>query len=75
MRIEILGPGCSKCNLLEQHARKAIEEKKIKAEIIKVKDINDIVDFGVMSTPAIVIDGEVKSSGKVNSVEEIKNWL
>lgn len=75
MRIEILGSGCNKCKLLEQNARKAIEERKIKAQIIKVENINDIVEYGVMSTPAIVIDGEVKSSGKVNSVEEIKNWL
>jgi len=75
MKIEILGTGCPKCKLLEDNAKKAIEEMKIKAEIIKITDIGKIVEYGVMSTPAIVIDGEVKSYGKVSSVEEIKNWL
>jgi len=75
MIISILGSGCPKCKQLEENARKAVEELKIKAEIEKVTDVGEIVDWGVMSTPAIVIDGEVKASGRIPTVEEIKSWL
>ena len=75
MKIEILGTGCPKCKQLEENARKAVDEMKIKAEIVKVTDIGKIVEYGIMSTPAIVINGEVKSYGKISTVEEIKNWL
>jgi small redox-active disulfide protein 2 len=75
MRIEILGTGCSKCKQLEANARKAIEETNKKAEIVKVTEINKIIEYGVMSTPAIVIDGEVKASGRIPTAEEIKKWL
>lgn len=75
MKIEILGTGCPTCKLVEANVNKAIEETGKKCEIIKVTDIAKIVEYGVMSTPAIVIDGEVKSYGKVSSVEEIKKWL
>lgn len=75
MKIEILGTGCPKCKLLEANAQKALELAEKKAELIKVTDINKIIEYGVMSTPAIVIDGEVKSYGKVAGVEEIKKWL
>jgi small redox-active disulfide protein 2 len=75
MRIEILGTGCSKCKQLEANARKAIEETKKKAEIVKVTEINKIIESGVMSTPAIVVDGEVKASGRIPTAEEIKKWL
>ncbi len=75
MKIEILGTGCPKCKQLEDNARKAVEEAKKKADIVKVTDVSKIVEYGVMSTPAIVIDGEVKSYGKVADVEEIKGWL
>jgi small redox-active disulfide protein 2 len=75
MKIEILGTGCPKCKQLEANTRKALEETGKNAEIVKVTDINKIVEYGVMSTPAIVIDGKVKSYGKVADVEEIKKWL
>lgn len=75
MKIEILGSGCPKCKQLEANAKKAVEEKGVKAEIVKVTEIDKIIEYGVMSTPAIVIDGEVKSYGKVADVEEIKKWL
>lgn len=75
MKIEILGTGCPKCKQLETNARKAVEELKIKAEIEKVTDIGEIVEYGVMSTPAIVVDKEVKAYGAVSTVEEIKKWL
>lgn len=75
MKIEILGTGCPKCKQLESNARKAVEELKINAEIVKVTDIERIISYGVMSTPALVIDGKVKSYGKVADVNEIKGWL
>jgi small redox-active disulfide protein 2 len=75
MKIEILGTGCPKCNMLESNAKRALEETGKKAELVKVTEIDKIINYGVMSTPAIVIDGEVKSYGKVADVEEIKKWL
>ena len=75
MKIEILGTGCPKCKMLEANAKKALEELGKKAELVKVTEIDKIVGYGVMSTPAIVIDGEVKSYGKVADVEEIKEML
>ena len=75
MKIEILGMGCPKCKMLEANAKKALEETGKKAEIVKVTDIIKIVDYGVMSTPAIVIDGKVKASGRIPDAEEIKKWL
>ena len=75
MKIEILGTGCPKCKQLENNAKKALEETGKEAELVKVTEVDKIVEYGVMSTPAIVIDGEVKSSGKVADVEEIKRWL
>jgi small redox-active disulfide protein 2 len=74
MKIEILGMGCPKCKQLEENARKAVQELGKEAEIVKVAEIDRIISYGVMTTPAIVIDGEVKAGG-VASVEEIKKWL
>lgn len=71
MKIEILGTGCTKCKTLEENAKKAVAQAKVFAQIQKVDDIVKIMQYGVMNTPAIVIDNEVKSSGKVLSVEEI----
>ena len=75
MRIEILGTGCPKCKKLEENARKAVQESGKKAEIVKVTDIGKIVEYGVMSTPALVVDGKVKSSGRIPEAGEIKKWL
>ena len=75
MKIEILGSGCPKCKQLEANAKKAVEELKISSEIEKVTDVGEIVDYGIMSTPAIVIDGEVKAYGRIPTTEEIKKWL
>lgn len=75
MKIEILGMGCPKCKMLYENVKKAVEEKGIQAEIIKVEDMDKITECGVMMMPALVIDGEVKSSGNSLSVEEIKKWL
>ena len=75
MNIEILGMGCPKCKILYENTKKAVEEKGIQAEVVKIEDMDKITEYGVMMTPALVIDGEVKSSGKTPSTEEIKKWL
>lgn len=75
MKIEILGTGCPKCKKLEENARKALEETGKKAEVIKITDINEIIERDVMTTPAIVINGKVKASGRIPDVDEIKKWL
>ena len=75
MKVQILGTGCPRCKKLEANARKAIEELGIAAEIEKVQDIKEITKFGVMMTPGLAIDGKVKCSGEIASVEKIKKWL
>ena len=73
--IQVLGTGCAKCTKLAEHAQSAVAELGIHAEVEKVTDINRITDFGVMMTPALVVDGEVRIVGRVPSVEEIKGFL
>ena len=75
MNIEILGVGCPKCKQLAANAEAAVKELNIQAEISKVTDIDKITGYGVMMTPALAIDGEVVSAGKVLNKEEIKNIL
>ena len=75
MKIEILGTGCPKCKRVFQNAEEAVKDLNLDAEIEKVEDIQKIMDAGVMMTPAIVVDSEVKSVGKVLSVDEIKKIL
>jgi small redox-active disulfide protein 2 len=75
MKIEILGMGCSNCNKLYQNALEAVKQNGKEAEVVKVEDIQKIMDYGVMSTPALVIDGVVKVKGKVPKVEEIKELI
>ena len=65
MKVQILGTGCPKCKLLEQHAREAIMELGIQADVEKVTDIDKIMEMGVMMTHALAIEGDVKSVGKV----------
>ncbi len=74
-KIEILGTGCPKCKKLAEHAESAARELGIEYELIKITDINEIISYGVMMTPALVIDGEVKSLGKVLPVDEIADLL
>ncbi len=71
MKIEILGTGCTKCTALEESAKQAIAKIGGFHSVEKVDDIQKIMDYGVMSTPGFVVDGEVKSSGKLLSVDEI----
>ena len=75
MKIEILGVGCPKCTQLSANAEAAVEELNIKAEISKVTDIDKITEYGVMMTPALVVNGTVASSGKVLSKDEIKKII
>ncbi len=75
MKVQILGSGCPKCKLLEQHAREAVAELGIDAEILKVSDSDDIMEMGVMMTPALAIDGEVKSVGKVLTKDQVISYL
>lgn len=75
MKIEILGTGCPKCKQLAENAEAAVEELNIQAEIGKVTDINKIIEYGVIMTPALAIDGKVVSSGKVLNKDEIKAIL
>ncbi|HOK80362.1 MAG TPA: thioredoxin family protein [bacterium] len=74
-KIQILGTGCPKCKKLAENAEMAAKELGIEYEIEKITNINDIMNFGVMMTPALAIDGEVKTSGRIPSVDEIKNML
>jgi len=73
--IQVLGPGCAKCKALESNAREAVQQSGIEAQVEKISDIGTITAFGVMMTPALVVDGEVKVMGKVASVDEIKKIL
>jgi len=75
VKIEILGTGCPKCKKVTENAEAAVKELGIDVEIVKVQEINEIMKRGVMLTPAIAIEGEVKASGKIPSVDEIKKWL
>lgn len=75
MKIEILGMGCAKCHKLEELVRDAVKELGVEATVTGVQDIKKIMNYGVMTTPAVVIDGEVKVAGKIPAKDEIKQWL
>lgn len=74
-KIQILGPGCPKCKKLAENAEAAAKDSGLDCEIEKVTDITEIMKFGVMMTPALAVDGEVKIVGNVASPDEIKNML
>ena len=75
MKIEILGIGCPKCKKLCENVRQALEKSGKEAEIVKIEEIAEITKYGVIITPALVIDGKVKSAGKVLSPEEIEKLI
>ncbi len=76
MKIQVLGTGCAKCEKLAEHAHQAVERAgPTDAAVEKVKDLKEIMAFGVMKTPALAVDGEVKISGRVPEVEEIVDIL
>jgi small redox-active disulfide protein 2 len=74
-KIQVLGPGCPNCEKLGKLTQRAVMELGIESSIEKVTDMQEIIGFGVMMTPALVVDGDVKVAGKVPSVEEIKTML
>ncbi len=75
MKIEVLGPGCPRCTALAASVQAAVAKLGLDAEVTKVTDINEITSRGVMLTPALVVDGEVKASGRALSPQEIQEML
>ena len=75
MEIKVLGPGCPKCQQTEKVVKEAVSETGVAADVEKVTDLMKIAGYGVFGTPAVVVDGEVKSVGKVPSKEDVKSWL
>lgn len=75
MKIEILGTGCPKCHKTKENVEAALSESGRKAEVVEVKDLGAIADYGVMLTPAVVVDGDVKIVGKIPSIADIKALL
>ena len=75
MIIKVLGPGCPKCNALEKQVRNAVAELDIAAEIIKVTDILEIMSYGIMSTPGLIVNDKIVSKGRVPSSDELKKII
>jgi small redox-active disulfide protein 2 len=75
MDIKVLGPGCPKCRQAEKVVQEAVEEAGVCATVEKVTDIMKIAEYGVFGTPAVVVDGEVKSVGKIPKKEDVIQWL
>jgi small redox-active disulfide protein 2 len=75
MKIEIVGPGCPRCIATEKNVKEAVKQLGIQAEITKVTDVAEFAKKGVMFTPGVIVDGEVKISGKIPTVEEVKKVI
>ena len=75
MEVKILGPGCPRCQQTEKAVKQAVADTGIEASVEHVSDFMEIASCGVFGTPAVVVDSEVKSVGKIPSVEEVKKWL
>jgi small redox-active disulfide protein 2 len=75
MDIKVLGPGCPKCQQTEKVVKEAVAETGVNAQIEKVTNVLDIARYGVFGTPAVVVDGEVKSVGKIPNKEDVINWI
>ena len=75
MEIKVLGPGCPKCQQTEKNVKEAVSESSVAANVEKVTDTMEIAKHGVFGTPAVVVDGEVKSVGKIPTKDEIKGWI
>lgn len=75
MAIKVLGPGCPKCQKTEDIVKEAVSESGLSVDVEKVTDTMEIAGYGVFGTPAVVVDGEVKSVGKVPKKDDIKKWL
>ncbi len=75
MKVQVYGTGCARCDMLEKAAKQAIKEMGVNVEVVKVNDMIDIIEAGILATPGFAVDGEVKSMGRVPSQDEIKNWI
>jgi small redox-active disulfide protein 2 len=75
MEIKVLGPGCPKCQQTEKIVKEAVAEAGLEAQIEKVTDAMEIAGYGVFGTPAVVVDGEVKSVGKIPSKNDVQSWI
>jgi small redox-active disulfide protein 2 len=75
MKIEILGPGCNRCIATEENVRKALESLGLQAEVVHVSDPREFARRGVMFSPAVIIDGQLKASGRIPDVDQIRSWL
>jgi small redox-active disulfide protein 2 len=75
MDIKVLGPGCPKCQQTEKIVKEAVAESGVSATVEKVTDTLKIAEYGVFGTPSVVVDGEVKSVGKIPSKDEVKKWI
>ncbi len=75
MKIEVVGPGCSRCITTEKNVKEAVQQLGLQAEIIKITDVAEFAKKGVMFTPAVLVDGQVKTSGKIPTVNELKEIL
>ena len=75
MDIKVLGPGCPKCQQTEKIVKEAIGEAGVEASVKKITDIMEIAGYGVFGTPAVVVDGEVKSVGKIPTKNDVKSWI
>ncbi|MCL6478222.1 MAG: thioredoxin family protein [Peptococcaceae bacterium] len=75
MDIKVLGPGCKNCRALESAVRKVLEELRVEAAVEKVENPGKIVELGVMMTPGLIINGKIKSTGRVPGPEEIAKWI
>jgi len=75
MQIKVFGPGCPRCKKTEENAVEALKELNLEAELVKVSDLQEIMSHGIMMTPGLAIDEKVMCTGKIPSVEEIKEWI
>lgn len=75
MEIKILGTGCAKCKQLEKVVREAVDEMSLDATVVKVTELTDIMEYGIMSTPGLVVDGEVRLAGRLPKIAEVKSIL
>ena len=75
MEIKILGPGCARCEATEKVVKEAVAEMGVQANVEKVTDLLKIAEYGVFGTPAVVVDGQVKSVGKIPKKEDVKIWM
>lgn len=75
MEIKVLGPGCAKCSKTEKLVQDVIKETGVDASVEKVTDMMQIASYGVFGTPSVIVDGEVKCTGKVPKKEDIKTWI